>query len=82
MGAFDGDAAAFCLLHCAVCHDMRDRAGKEDDEVSLTDLPLEIGRKLGENAPLTVELFTNIHVLTHHSVMAAYDNYLLHMITS
>lgn len=31
VGAFNGDIAAFRLLHGAVYHNMRNRAGEEDD---------------------------------------------------
>ena len=75
VAAFDGDIVPFCFLYCAICHDVGNGAGEKDDEVCLTDLPFEIAGKLGENLAFAVEFFTDIHILTNHSVMASYYNY-------
>ena len=37
--------------------------------------PPEDAGKLGKNLAFAVEFFTDIHILTNHSVMASYDDY-------
>ena len=62
------------LLYRTANHLMRNRIGKEYDQIRTSDLLAQIRRHLGKYLCLAFILFTDFLILTYHPVMTTYDN--------